>query len=439
MKNTFLILLLCLGLQACSKKQPQSSSLKNKIVLGAFRDVVSEPTLNEDELEGLPRNIDFSEQTTAVKNQGSRGTCTFFSTMALIESSIKIDLGVDVNLSEEYLNYATKSSGSFADGEGSNVYHNKSAISRWGLLLERDWGYQPSWFSEGFPCADYKNTDATAPAECFSHNRPDDSILEKRLSAEGLGFGSLEKNTTDIIKFLAQYQRPLTLSLVVNFNGWRDDGETFYNEELREECLSTPSSCGMHSVLLTGYDLDKKVFYFKNSWGYTWGNKGFGTVSFETVDKYVDEPLYWAQADEKLTIPEDHEVDNLVFNDFNVKTSFNENLVNLKLEADLNNISGKFIYVSSYVVAKRDPLLDADDSNTFNLQNGDTFYRALAPFVSQAEVNDVLWSEEDPFELEISVPTNVSENTSNLLRTTIYVHNDIDTYKVLKRIYHPIQ
>ncbi|MCC6749288.1 MAG: hypothetical protein IT371_16615 [Deltaproteobacteria bacterium] len=41
------------------------------------------------------------------------------------------------------------------------------------------------------------------------------------------------------------------------------------------------TACGQHSVLLVGYRVQAKdvVFYFKNSWGASWGVGGYGSVS----------------------------------------------------------------------------------------------------------------------------------------------------------------
>lgn len=38
-----------------------------------------------------------------------------------------------------------------------------------------------------------------------------------------------------------------------------------------------------HSILLVGYDDDEKVIYFQNSYGYEWGNRGFGRISYDFI------------------------------------------------------------------------------------------------------------------------------------------------------------
>jgi hypothetical protein len=46
---------------------------------------------------------------------------------------------------------------------------------------------------------------------------------------------------------------------------------------------------GGHSVFLHGYDDDKSLFYFQNSWGVEWGNEGRGSFPYEFFDNFCGE------------------------------------------------------------------------------------------------------------------------------------------------------
>ena len=457
MKTILLISLTSLLLSSCSQKNnPSTSTYKNRVVLGAFNDAVSTPSLRVEALEGLPRIVDLKADMSPIKNQGSRGTCTFFSTMGLVEAAIKKDLKKEVNLSEEYLNYTAKTSGYFPRVEGSTVSSNLYSISNYGLLLERDWSYQPSWFGSKLPCEGLKAEDMSSPLNCFSHNAPDEETKKKIIPAQGLSYTYVYKDTTEIIRHLAEKQRPLTMSIAVNFNGWPNTGDVYHNEELRQECLQTPSPCGGHSILLTGYDLDKKVFFFKNSWGKEWGHEGFGTITFDTVENYVTDSLYYATATEELSIPADYDKDYLEFVDFDLLATQNDGS-NLKLATTgtVNNMRGRTLYVSSFLSQKQLYIVEPPtDSNTISveLQSEDgipneTYARGYQYFFPN-NVDTIAWTPETP--LMIDFPLNIlktptvsallgSTEIEALARTTIYVHTDDATFKVLKRIYHPIK
>jgi C1A family cysteine protease len=43
---------------------------------------------------------------------------------------------------------------------------------------------------------------------------------------------------------------------------------------------------GGHAICIVGYDDSKKLFRFKNSWGTTWGSKGYGYLSYDYLKSY---------------------------------------------------------------------------------------------------------------------------------------------------------
>lgn len=353
MKTTFFITLsLLFTLQSCADKKasPQStsaSSAQNKVVLSAFNDMISRSTLNEELLTEFPRTVNFSSEMTSVKNQGRRGTCTFFAATALLEAALKMDKGIDVNLSEEYLIYSTKAQGNYSDVEASHISVNLQSIKKGGILLEKDWSYIPSMFEYGQACESVPN-DENAPLHCFVHT-PDLETLMKVVPAESIKTGFIRKNTNDIIKYLATKKRPLSISLPVNFSGWHDNGSVYYNEELRQECLSNPESCGAHSVVLTGYDLDKQVFYFKNSWGSDWGVDGYGELSFELVDKYVEGYVYFAKVEGDIDMPADAGMDNFKLEDIEITSALTNLTIDLNVKIKGHKIHGRYIEVQNYL------------------------------------------------------------------------------------------
>lgn len=460
MKTTFLTMLALVALlQSCSQNKASvgSGGYEKEIVLGAFNDATSAPSLDLSELSDLPKSVNLRDEMTPVKNQSDRGTCTFFATMSLVEGTIKQELGKEVNLSEEYLNYKTKSMGAFSRSEGSSINSNINALKAGGLLLERDWSYQPTWFQPGLPCANYENTDSSAPALCYSHSLPDKETLTKLIPSNGIKFGSIYKDTNEIIKFIAKYKRPLTIDVNVNFNGWPQSGDVFYNEDLRQECLQTPSDCGGHSVLLTGYDLERKVFFFKNSWGKEWGDQGFGTMTFKMVDEYVNSSLFYAHIPDPdaFILPEDYDKDYLNISDIDFVSVYNEEnkTLGVKVQANLENIRGRTIYTSSFIMAKSKDVEEAADNNTSILQLNATEAAAIkSPYLKTlnfllSDSDLVSWSEEAPLLLDfhneaLSLDTFQEAMNSDekdvLVRSTIYLHTDDQTYKTIKRVYHPI-
>jgi C1A family cysteine protease len=447
-------------LVSCSTKNSSSNATANRpnnIILGAYDDIRSTPTLDLNKLKGLPPIVNLRDKMSIVKNQSDRGTCSIFGTAALIEAAVKIDLNKEINVSEEYIQYGVKTDGYFTNAEGSSVVYNIQSIRGRGLLLEKDLSYQPSWFSKGLPCQDYK-LDENPPGGCISHNAPSANILAKKLSATGLTFGSLPKNTNSIIQFLATKRRPLTVDVLVNFNGWPQDGNVYHNEALRAECLlpENEHNCGAHVILLTGYDLNKKVFFFKNSWGTTWGDGGFGTITFDSIDRYVASELYFASAAPAFKIPADYNVDPLKLTQFGSESKITDAGIDVSYDVKASGTKGRLMYISTFLSSKSKSLTDLPgDTNTPVLavtaaekeQLKDQAFRALTYVYSGTE--DTIKTADGvkshlviPAEkLNIDSVTNLfnSSDVDTFMRTTIYVHTDTESYKVLKRIYSPIK
>jgi C1A family cysteine protease len=455
--NKFLLSTLVLSTLVAScgpsrKNTSANQTYKGKVVLGAFADTMSPSTINLEALQNLPKVVDLTQFMTPVKNQNDRGVCSIFSTTGLIEAAIKKDLQQEVNLSEEYLNYAAKVSGYFPKEEGSNVGENAQAAKAKGMMLERDWSYQASWFSKGLPCEKYKNTDSNAPAYCFTHSTPTADDQAKIIPMDGISVNYIAKNTNEIIKFLANNQRPLTVTVSVNFDGWPNSGDVYYNEALRSACYNDTKECGTHSILLTGYDMDKKVFFFKNSWGKEWGHNGFGTITFDTIDRFVTSNLYYAKASAPLALPADFKDDNLTFESFTPALVFNSNGdLETHAQASLKNIKNRMIYVSNFVSKKAKYITElASDDNTFPIQLpadesvivGEAVVRSLGYSVQTAQDDLTLTDAKltiPAASMKVGTVTSLLSSTYDnaFVRSTIYVVGD-DGYKILKRVYLPI-
>lgn len=448
-------------LASCAQKNSSNEVVKHQIIKGAFFDDPIPSSFNELELANLPRSVDLSGIMTSVKQQGDRGTCSFFTVAGIIESAVKKDLGFDSNISEEYLNYSIKTLGENEDAknEGSYIATNISLIHLDGLYMEKDWPYQPSWFETGMPCEKYKGKEASAPALCVAHIRPTKDVRAKIIRPDGLEFYSIPKNTNAIIKFLATEQRPLTTTVVINDKGWPDSGETSYTSEMRDECLQNENLCITHTVILTGYDLDKKVFTFKNSWGKKWGKDGYGTIPFDIVDGFVEEDLFYAKVTNDFKIPKDYFPEEAEVESFEVQSSLADDFsLNVKLNSNIKNTNGRTVYVSSYLV-KKSYEFDEEETNDHNTMLVDLPLE-LSPegapdkvkatrYYLPRENNNSLMELKAKKGAFFSIPAKTmtspeiagvmdSYEHQTMVRTTIYVITDEDGFKILKRLYTPI-
>lgn len=443
------MIILLFSLQSCGKKE-NTNILPHKIVLGAFFDVNYSLLLNLKELNGLPKTIDLKSDMTEIKSQGTRASCTFFATMALVEAAVKKNLKREMNFSEEYLNYQTKKEGYYPNKEESSLKNNFEVLKKSGLLLENVWPYQSSWFANGMPCSQYKKSDTTAPAKCFSHNSPSKETMEKLISSDAFELDSDLHDINQVIKFLALEKRPVAAALVVNHKGWPDSGDVFYNENLRSECLKNESLCGSHMVIITGYDFDKKIFYFKNSWGKDWGNEGYGTVTFETFDRYSVRNYYSVKLKGLFNIIQNTNEDvNLEFKNFTVTHRLEKDRT-LSIETN-NEIDGEGnanFYIESYLVkiSKENMYVPITHSEANAVKFGDRYVRNSYYFNLYFPQIKGFVPDIDSVRLSISAEMmNTFEVTSLLdnpneklfLATSLFQFSDTGS-KMIKKLYQPL-
>lgn len=76
-------------------------------------------------------------------------------------------------------------------------------------------------------------------------------------------------------------------------------GNNPFNEKGRYQGSGNPIYG--HAILLVGFDIDEKVFYFKNSWGKQWGDEGYGEIPF---NKVRDLREFWAFGNFYYQIPD---------------------------------------------------------------------------------------------------------------------------------------
>ena len=241
--------------------------------------------------------VDLKQYQSSVKNQGDRNTCAYFAVTALMESAIGQKFGQSVDLSEQYQIHNGKTHfNEYSDKEFGSTYDILLNFKHQrGSYLEESIPYQSSFFEPGRPCADEDPYDTSTPPSCFSQD-PLIKMSERRVSWADLNTESINglfsywlTRSENIMKHMDE-GRAVAITFKVYAPLW-DTSHVTYTKEIDQKCESGELACYGHAVLLTGYDSEKEVFFFKNSWGESWGESGYGTVSFDYVDNYSDQPL----------------------------------------------------------------------------------------------------------------------------------------------------
>lgn len=272
-----------------------------------------------------PAKFDLVALQSPVRNQASRGVCSIFSTVALMEHLyIKEGSVKNPDFSEQYLQWSVKTEvAAYTTTEGSNADRNIEAISRFGIVDEVAWPYQTSSWGT---TQDARCTGKDRPVICYTNGEPSETV--KAAKKWKLPAARWVANRRQSIKaFMAQNKQAVVAGMPFYYQSWNHRGGSlpvngayarkgyilFPNAKDIEVSEAKPAG---HSILIVGWDDDLEVpivdetgavvsdadgkpvtekgfFLIKNSWGTSnFGienpfGAGYGWLSMKYVEKYA--------------------------------------------------------------------------------------------------------------------------------------------------------
>ncbi len=263
--------------------------------------------------------FDLLAEQTPVRNQASRGVCSIFASLGLVEHLYMKEGTVSApDFSEQYLQWSVKAEvGAFTYTEGSSSQKNLEAVNRFGVVNEADWPYQTTkWNASNDPaCTGGENM----PLQCYTNGSPPESakLAKKWFIPAGRYVSS---RTNSIKAYMTSKKQAVTVGLSFFYQSWNHGGSTlptsselsrkgfvtYPNAKDKEESQKKPAG---HAILIVGWDdeaeaqpLDaegnptpakqKGFWIIKNSWGTgKFGvenphGAGYGYLSYKYVDEY---------------------------------------------------------------------------------------------------------------------------------------------------------
>ncbi len=274
------------------------------------------------------RSSELLASQSPVKSQGSRGVCSTFSTVALMEH-LYIAGGTqsEPDFSEQYLQWSVKfEQQKFPNTSASNSYWNLQAIHRFGISAEQAWPYEEREWNETNDPECGTPTDGTEkPTRCYTNGSPPDSAInaDKFKLPEGRFISTRDRDIKAhihnkktavilLVKFFKQAWNHGASPFPVSSQRLADGFVLYPNED--DKALGLQEG-GAHSVLIVGWDdeleapsidkegnpvidangepvIQKGFFLFKNSWGtdsFGVNNEkgdGYGWISMKYVEEF---------------------------------------------------------------------------------------------------------------------------------------------------------
>lgn len=487
LRNTIHVALLMLLFSACSINRKHDKFIEaNKELI---RKSIHAPLSNEDSVkmtlamtyDTFSVAVDLRPFQTPVKSQDSRNTCAYFAYCAMLESYYKRVHGKDYNLSEEYLAglYQREFYGAH---EFCSIYAPDGAFYESRIITEDRWPYQPSWFEHGFPYFPYRNMAAVPNKALKSYEAPiklrqtplDSDIQLVNVNSLLRAIGTLSRDSMPFIATLIltedRYEhcdsfngKPFKTTLGESRNINMKTGEFTYEVPNRYRVVGKdtlllrkmdPEDCYYHFVLVTGYDREKKMLFFKNSWDTSFGDAGYGFIRFAEFMKnggYFDK----LPKNVRLPLPEEPAYAKLRARADSVKVDLAIN----KIGALDIRMQGAVTGIGKHCLVVRHTLFQLPDSNlgvidyskaaacvlgaTDSAQLGDEYLRCTWHTPFYGEGGDLRWTEKRPLTQTLGpdgLQTLLKQHGRQrlVLRSSIMVFDDVKGHQVLQRIWTPL-
>jgi C1A family cysteine protease len=217
-----------------------------------------------------PLRVDHRIAQTAIKNQGSRGTCVAHASMAILEAHSR----VPDDLSEQHAHYKFNSFLHRPHNENAGLRTTDAAPflarSTGRVSLEEDWPYIPNQSTIN----QMVDEGTYGPPPAAANNQSYGIGSYKIITDAGLAGESI-KNTR-YLETLIYQGYDVVIGTWVSWDDHDNDG-------ILDPVLDPngdPIGQGGHAMLLVGYDRPSQYFIVKNSWGPTWGHDGYAYLHY---------------------------------------------------------------------------------------------------------------------------------------------------------------
>jgi len=216
----------------------------------------------------VERSVDLRASFTVPKNQGELGTCTAFALVSIFEHIMKKANPSNPDLSEMFVFYNAVDTGGVSWEDklkgGTSFFEAAGAMSALGICSE--------------DLCPYGKTLLKPSPEAYADGK---TRLVKTVK-------NVEVRHEAFVSAISEGY-PIAISLRI-FDSFQADGNGFVYCPTDQQASQEEGGC--HALVICGYSEDEKVYIVRNSWGTSFGDKGYCYIPFS----YIDNPKLCLQA-----------------------------------------------------------------------------------------------------------------------------------------------
>ncbi|MEA3187266.1 MAG: hypothetical protein QOD99_1096 [Chthoniobacter sp.] len=227
-------------------------------------------------LGALPRRADLRKLCPPVYNQGRIGSCTANAIAAALEFDRKKQSLADFIPSRLFIYYNERAmEHTIGSDAGAMIRDGIKSVGKKGACPETEWPYDDT-------PAD--STTSLWPKDAKPAQKPPKPCYDDAKKARALNYQRVDRTLTQMKGCLAD-GFPFVFGFTV-YDSFESDAVA--KTGLLEMPAPGEGVVGGHAVLCVGYDDKSQHFHVRNSWGTTWGKRGYFTMPYSYL---LDENL----------------------------------------------------------------------------------------------------------------------------------------------------
>lgn len=220
-------------------------------------------------LTALPPSVDLRPGCPEVYDQGTLGSCTANAIGSAHQFGQIKQKDPDAFIPSRLFIYFNEREmeGTINEDAGAIIRDGIKSVAKQGVCPETMWPYEVNKFKQ----------------------RPADSCYQNALNHQVLTYNAISQDLTQLKACLAE-GFPFVFGFAVY--------ESFESDEVKRTGImpmprAGESMLGGHAVKAVGYDDAKRWFIVKNSWGESWGDKGYFYMPYDFIVNYNLAADFW--------------------------------------------------------------------------------------------------------------------------------------------------